>query len=158
PPPVRGIGTGGDFKMMVEDHSGQGLKTLEAATWQLAGAASQSGKAARAFSTFSTSSPEYFLDIDRTRAEMLRVPVENVFQTLQVYLGSIYVNDFTLFGRNYRVTAQADAPYRLTPDDIARLKTRNVDGGMVPLGSLVKVTESSGPDRVVRHNGYPAAE
>jgi hydrophobe/amphiphile efflux-1 (HAE1) family protein len=158
PPPVRGIGTGGDFKMMVEDRSGQGLAALEAATWQVALAAGKSGRVARAFSTFTTSSPEYYLDIDRTRAEMLRVPVENVFETLQVYLGSIYVNDFTLFGRNYRVTAQADAPFRLSPDDIARLQARNAEGLMVPLGSIVRVRESAGPDRVVRHNGYPAAE
>ncbi len=158
PPPVRGIGTGADFKMMVEDRGGHGLAALEAATWQLAGAATQSGKVARAFTTFSTGSPEYFIDIDRTRAEMLDVPVENVFETLQVYLGSAYVNDFTLFGRNYRVTAQADAPFRLTPEDIARLETRNRSGGMVPLGSVTTVRASSGPDRVVRHNSYPAAE
>lgn len=158
PPPVRGIGTGSDFKMMVEDHGGQGLQALEGATWQLAMAASGSGEVSRAFTTFSTSAPEYYLDIDRTRAEMLNVPVANVFETLQVYLGSMYVNDFTLLGRNYRVTAQADAPFRVSPDDIARLRTRNTEGGMVPLGSIVTVRESSGPDRVVRHNGYPAAE
>ncbi len=158
PPPVRGIGTGGDFKMMVEDRSGQGLRALEAAASQLAMAAAQSGEVARAFTTFSTSAPEYYLDIDRTRAEMLNVPIENVFATLQVYLGSVYVNDFTLFGRNYRVTAQADAPFRVSPEDVARLRARNTDGGMVPLGSVVSVRESSGPDRVVRHNGYPAAE
>jgi len=158
PPPVRGIGTGGDFKMMVEDRSGQGLEALEAASWRLAQAAAGSGEVARAFTTFSTSSPQYFLDIDRTRAEMLRVPVENVFETLQVYLGSVYINDFTLFGRSYRVTAQADAPFRISPDDVARLRVRNADGGMVPLGSIVSVQASAGPDRVVRHNGYPAAE
>jgi multidrug efflux pump subunit AcrB len=89
---------------------------------------------------------------------MMDVPVENVFETLQVYLGSSYVNDFTLFGRNYRVTAQADAPYRLAPEDIGRLRTRNASGEMVPLGSLVALRTSSGPDRVVRHNLYPTAE
>jgi len=158
PPPVRGIGSGGDFKLMVQDRSGQGLKALEAAAWGLVDALGQSGEVARPFSTFTTTSPQFFLDIDRTKAEMLDVPVENVFETLQVYLGSSYVNDFTLFGRNYRVTAQADAPYRLAPEDVSRLRTRNASGDMVPLGSIVALRASAGPDRVVRHNLYPAAE
>jgi len=158
PPPVRGIGSGGDFKLMVQDRSGQGLGVLETATGELIGALNQSSDVTRAFTSFSTSSPQYYLDIDRTRAEMMDVPVENVFETLQVYLGSAYVNDFTLFGRNYRVTAQADAPFRVTPEDISRLRTRNARGEMVPLGSIVAVRPSSGPDRVVRHNLYPTAE
>ena len=158
PPPVRGIGSGGDFKLMVQDRSGQGLNALESSAWKLVGALGKSGEVARPFSTFTTTSPRYFLDIDRTKAEMMDVPVENVFDTLQVYLGSSYVNDFTLFGRNYRVTAQADAPYRLAPEDVGRLRTRNASGEMVPLGSLVRCKPSSGPDRVVRHNLYPAAE
>jgi hydrophobe/amphiphile efflux-1 (HAE1) family protein len=158
PPPVRGIGSGADFKMMVEDRSGQGLKALEGATWALAGAANASGKVSRAFTNFSMSSPQYFLDIDRTKAEMMGVPVANIFETLQIYLGSSYVNDFTLFGRNYRVTAQADAPFRLEPKDIAKLRTRNQAGEMVPLGTLVGIRTAAGPDRVVRHNLYPAAE
>lgn len=158
PPPVRGIGSGGDFKLMVQDRSGQGLRPLEKAAWDLVGALAQSGEVARPYSTFTTTAPQYFLDIDRTRAEMMNVPIENVFETLQIYLGSSYVNDLTLFGRNYRVTAQADAPWRLTPEDISRLRTRNADGEMVPLGSLVALRPSSGPDRVVRYNLYPAAE
>ncbi len=158
PPPVRGIGSGGDFRLMVQDRSGQGLKALEVAAWDLVGALTRSGEVARPFSTFTTSAPRYQLDIDRTKAEMMDVPVGNVFETLQVYLGSSYVNDLTLFGRNYRVTAQADAPYRLAPEDIGRLRTRNASGEMVPLGSIVAVRPSSGPDRVVRHNLYPAAE
>jgi hydrophobe/amphiphile efflux-1 (HAE1) family protein len=158
PPPVRGIGNGGDFKLMIEDRSGQGLAALEAATWQLAGAAAQTGEVARPFTLFSTAAPQYYLDIDRTKAEMMNVPVANVFDTLQVFLGSAYVNDFTLFGRNYRVTAQADAPFRLDPEDVARLRTRNTAGQMVPLGSIVKVKPTAGADRVVRHNLYPAAE
>jgi HAE1 family hydrophobic/amphiphilic exporter-1 len=142
----------------VQDRSGQGLKALEAAAWELVGALGKSGEVARPFSTFTTTSPRYFLDIDRTKAEMMAVPVENVFETLQVYLGSSYVNDFTLFGRNYRVTAQADAPWRLAPEDVSRLRTRNAGGEMVPLGSLVMLRTASGPDRVVRHNLYPTAE
>ncbi|MBN8281510.1 MAG: efflux RND transporter permease subunit, partial [Gammaproteobacteria bacterium] len=158
PPPVRGIGSGGDFKLMVQDRSGQGLKALEAAAWDLVGALGQSGQVARPFSTFTTTAPRLQLDIDRTKAEMMDVPVENIFGTLQTYLGSSYVNDFTLFGRNYRVTAQADAPYRLAPEDISRLRTRNAEGQMVPLGSMVALRPTSGPDRVVRHNLYPTAE
>jgi len=158
PPPVRGIGSGGDFKLMVQDRSGQGLKSLELAAWDLVGALAQSGEVARPFSTFTTTAPRIQLDVDRTKAEMMDVPVENVFATLQIYLGSSYVNDFTLFGRNYRVTAQADAPYRLAPEDIGRLRTRNASGETVPLGSLVSLRTTSGPDRVVRHNLYPTAE
>lgn len=158
PPPVRGIGSGGDFKLMVQDRSGQGLAALEAAVGQLVGALAESGEVARPFSTFTTTAPRYFLEIDRTRAEMMDVPVENVFATLQVYLGSSYVNDLSLFGRNYRVTAQADAPYRLAPEDISRLRARNTQGEMVPLGSLVALHPTSGPDRLVRHNLYPSAE
>lgn len=158
PPPVRGLGRGGGFKALVEDRAGHGLPALEAATWQLVGAANQTAGLERVFSTLSTATPRYFLDIDRTKAEMLKVPVENVFDTLQIYLGSAYVNDFNLFGRTYRVTAQADARHRLEPEDIARLRTRSATGAMVPLGSLVAIQRTSGPDRLVRHNLYLAAE
>lgn len=158
PPPVPGLGTGGGFKMMTQDRSGRGLRALEAATWQLVGASNQEPNVERVFSTFSTDTPKYFLDIDRAKAEMLNVPVENIFNTLQVYLGSSYVNDFNLFGRTYRVTAQADAPYRQEPVDIANLRTRSTTGAMVPLGSVLNIVNTSGPDRIVRHNLYPAAE
>lgn len=158
PPPVRGLGRGGGFKMIVEDRSGRGLQQLEAATWGLVGAANQNPKLTRVFSTIDSSTPQYFLDIDRTRAEMMDVPVENVFQTLQVFLGSQYVNDFNLFGKTYQVIAQADAPYRFDPMDIMRLRARNNNGNMVPLGSIVKVMTVQGPDRIVRYNLYTAAE
>jgi multidrug efflux pump len=158
PPPVRGLGNGGGFKMMVQDRRGRGLQTLEQATWGLVSGANQLPQARQVFSTFSTGTPRYYLDIDRTRAEMLQVPVANVFEALQVYLGSAYVNDFNLFGRTYRVTAQADEPYRLEPADIMRLRARNTHGGMVPLGSVLEITDTTGSDRLVRHNLYPAAE
>lgn len=158
PPPVRGLGNAGGFKMMVQDRSGRGLKTLEAATWQMIGEANALPALERVFSTFSTNTPQYYLDIDRTKAEMLDLPVENIFSTLQVYLGSAYVNDFNLFGRTYRVTAQADAPFRLETEDIARLRARSSTGAMVPLGSVVSIQDSAGADRVVRHNLYPSAE
>ncbi len=158
PPPIRGIGSGGDLKMLITDRAGKGSRALEEATWTLAGAAIQAGIVARAYTFHNTSAPRYALDIDRTRARMLDVPVENVFRTLQVHLGSVYVNDFTMFAHNYRVTAQADAPFRLSPADISRLRAANTRGEMVPLGTIVAVRESAGPDRVVRHNLYPAAE
>ncbi|HEX2238200.1 MAG TPA: multidrug efflux RND transporter permease subunit, partial [Gammaproteobacteria bacterium] len=158
PPPVRGLGTAGGFKMMVEDRSGAGLNALEGAANRLVAAANQTRGLERVFSTFNTATPRYFLDIDRTKAEMLNVPVENVFSTLQTNLGSAYVNDFNLFGRTFRVTAQADAPYRLDPADIMRLRARSSTGAMVPLGSIAELRWTTGPDRVVRHNLYPAAE
>ena len=158
PPPVRGVGNAGGFKMMLQDRSGRGLRALDAATIEFVAAAVVQPEVERVFSTFSTGTPKYYLDINRTRAEMLNVPVESIFDTLQIYLGSAYVNDFNLFGRTYRVTAQADAPFRLEPHDIANLRTRSTSGSMVPLGSVLDIVNSSGPDRVVRHNLYPTAE
>mgnify|MGYP003630356643 CR=1 FL=1 len=158
PPPIRGLGTGGGFKMMVRDRSGRGLRALEISTSELVDAANKSPDLERVFSTFSTATPQYELDIDRTRAEMLDVPVENVFEALQVYLGSAYVNDFNLLGRTYRVMAQADAPFRLQPEDIGRLRARNANGAMVPLGSFVDVRRTTGADRLVRHNLAAATE
>ncbi|MFK7958344.1 MAG: efflux RND transporter permease subunit [Lysobacterales bacterium] len=158
PPAVRGLGNGGGFKMMVQDRSGRGLKALEDASWSLIAQANQMPEANQVFTTFSTASPQFFLDIDRTKAEMLNLPVENVFQTLQVYLGSAYVNDFNLFGRAYRVTAQADGPFRLEPTDILRLRARTSDGAMVPLGSVASLRTTTGADRVVRFNLFPATE
>ena len=158
PPSVRGMGRGGGFKMIVQDKSGLGLSALEAATWQLAGAANQNPKLTQVFSTIDSTTPQYYLDIDRTRAEMLNVPVKNVFETLQVYLGSSYVNDFNLFGKTYQVIAQADAPYRLEPEDIMRLRAKNSHGEMVPLGSILKVLQVQGANRIVRYNLYPSAE
>jgi HAE1 family hydrophobic/amphiphilic exporter-1 len=158
PPPVRGLGTGGGFKAMVQDRGGQGLKALEAATWQLANAANQDPAMERVFSTFSLATPQLFLDIDRSRAEMLEVPVNNIFEALQINLGSAYVNDLNLFGRTYQVVAQADQDFRMTPDDIGRLRVRSSNGAMVPLGSVMEIRESTGPDRLVRHNLFPAAE
>ncbi len=158
PPPVNGLGTGGGFKMMVQDRGGLGLRELEQATWGLIGEANQHPRLERVFSTFTTSTPRLFLDIDRTRTEILDVPVGNVFETLRVNLGSAYVNDFNLFGRTYRVTAQADAPFRLEAEDILRLRTRSRTGAMVPLGSVADVREENGPDRIVRYNLFPAAE
>ena len=158
PSPVRGIGNANGFKMMLQDRAGRGLEALEQSTFEIVDASNRSGVVQQTYSTFSTSTPQYFLDIDRTKAEMLNVPVESIFETLQIYLGSSYVNDFNLFGRSYRVTAQADGPYRFDPTDIARLRARSATGAMVPLGSVLAVRSTTGTDRVVRHNLYTATE
>ncbi len=156
PPPVRGIGNGGGFKMMIQDRKNRGLEELSRVTQQLALAANHDPELTNVFSVFNTTTPQLFLDIDRVKAEKLGVPVTEVFRALEIYMGSAYVNDFNYLGRTYRVTAQADAPYRLTPDDIGRIKVRNVQGEMMPLGSVVRFKDIAGPARVQRYNLYPA--
>jgi HAE1 family hydrophobic/amphiphilic exporter-1 len=158
PPPVRGIGTGGGFKMMVQDRSAKGYQSLEAATFGMMMAANRAEGLTSVFTLFNTGTPRVFADIDRDKAQMLGINPAQVFSTLQVYLGSSYINDFNLFGRTYRVTAQADAPFRNDPGDITNLKVRSASGVMVPLGSIATLKDASGPYRVVRHNLYPAAE
>jgi hydrophobe/amphiphile efflux-1 (HAE1) family protein len=158
PPPIRGIGTGGGFKMMVQDQRGRGPQALEAATQEIVAAASQTPGLAGMFSLFNTSTPKVFADIDRVKAEMLGVNTDQVFETLEVYVGSTYVNDFNYLGRTYRVTAQADAPFRKDLRDVANLETRSDGGGMVPLGSIATFEDRTGPYRVPRYNLYPAAE
>jgi hydrophobe/amphiphile efflux-1 (HAE1) family protein len=158
PPPVRGIGNAGGFKMMVQDRRGRGPQALEQATGQLAAAASKEPGLVGLFSLFNTRTPKVFADIDRQRAEMLGVTPDRVFNALEVYLGSSFVNEFNLFGRTYRVTAQADGAFRQDVDAIADLKTRNKDGQMVPLGSVASFRDITGPYRVARYNLFPAAE
>jgi hydrophobe/amphiphile efflux-1 (HAE1) family protein len=158
PPPVRGIGTAGGFKMLVQDKRGRGLPALEAATQEIVTAANQIPGLVGVFSLFNTRTPKVYADIDRVRAEMLGVSANRVFETLQVYLGSSYVNDFNYLGRTYRVTAQADAPFRDEIRDIVNLKTRNDKGQMVPIGSVAEFRDITGPYRVPRYNLYPAAE
>lgn len=158
PPPVRGVGNGGGFKMMLEDRRGRGLDVLEQAMWQLAGAANQAPATTSVFSFFETSTPQLFADIDRERVEKLGVPVSEVFSALEIYLGSAFVNDFNYLGRTFRVTAQADAPYRMVPEDISRIRVRNAQGDMVPLSSVATFEFQSGPSRVPRYNLYPAAD
>lgn len=158
PPSVPGIGTGGGFKLMIQDRAGRGARELERAVHAVMGAASQTPGLAFAFSLYNTSTPQIRADIDRTRAEMLGVPIDRVNEAMSVYMGSAFVNDFNLLGRTWRVTAQADMQHRMSVEDIARLRTRTNDGGMVPLGSLATFHETSGPYRVPRYNLYPAAE
>ena len=158
PPAVMGLGTIGGFKLYVEDRADLGYDALYQNLQGIMGRSYQSPGLAGVFSTFTVNVPQLDADVDRVKAKTQGVPLQNLFETMQIYLGSLYVNDFNRFGRTYEVFAQADAPFRSHPDDITRLKTRNDRGDMVPLGTLVKVTESHGPDRVMRYNGYPAAE
>jgi len=158
PPAVQGLGIVGGFKMQVEDRGGAGPQALQAATMQLMLAANQTGDLQVTPSSFRANVPQLFVDVDRIKAKAMRVALGDVFDTLQIYLGSLYVNDFNLFGRTYQVTAQADAPFRKEPRDIVELKARNAAGEMVPLGTLVKVKEITGPDKIVRYNMYPSAE
>ncbi|MEH3108052.1 MAG: multidrug efflux RND transporter permease subunit [Sphingomonas fennica] len=158
PPPVSGIGTGGGFKMMIEDRDGAGFAALAAATNKVMAAANQQQGLSRVFTVFNVATPRLRANIDRPRAEQMGVPVQNVFSTLGTYLGSSYINDFNFLGRTFRVTAQADAPYRDDVGDIMALKTRSTTGGMVPLASVMSLANESGPYRVVRYNLYPSAE
>ena len=158
PPAIRGLGNGGGFKMQIQDRAGLGYTELENATWALAGAASQDPKIAQAFTPFNSKAPQLYADIDREKAFALGVPLRDIFDTLETYLGSTFVNELNLYGRTFRVTAQADASFRDEASDLGRLKVRNQNGGMVPLSSLLSLEQTTGPDRVVRHNIYPSAD
>ena len=158
PPVIQGIGNGGGYRMIVQDRSDKGYQALEQAAGQLIGAAHQDPSLANVFTLYNTATPRIWADIDRAKADMLGVPPERVFEALQVYLGSAYVNDFNLLGRTYRVTAQAEAAYRDDPADIALLKTRSNSGAMVPIGSVATFEDKTGPYRVTRYNLFPAVE
>ena len=158
PPVVQGIGNGGGYRMIVQDRNGAGYQALEQAAGQLIGAAHQEKGLANVYTLYNTATPRIWADIDRAKADMLGVPPERVFEALQVYLGSAYVNDFNLLGRTFRVTAQAEANWRDDPSDIAQLKTRSNSGAMVPIGSVATFEDKTGPYRVTRYNLYPAVE
>jgi multidrug efflux pump subunit AcrB len=155
---VPGIGNAGGFRMMVQDRAGRGPEALESAVRAMLGRASQTPGITNVFSFFETSTPQLYLDIDRTKAQLLGVNISDVFSALQIYVGSSYVNDFNLFGRSYRVIAQAEDRYRQDPRDVLALRVRNAQGETVPLGSFTTVRDISGPYRVPRYNLYPAAE
>src|ERR1700692_2690590 len=158
PPPVLGLGTVGGFKLQLEDRGALGYSALNDAAQKFLKVAAQTPELGPAFSSYQINVPQINVDLDRTRAKQLGVSVTDIFSTLQVYLGSFYVNDFNRFGRVYQVRVQADAPFRSHTGDLGFLKTRNVDGDMVPLSSLVSVTPTYGPDGVVRYNGFTAAD
>lgn len=157
-PPVDGMGAVGGFKMMVQDRGNVGLQDLQVATQDLVRRANASPVIDGAFSSFQNDVPQLFVEIDREQAKTMRVPLANIFDTLQSYLGSSYLNDVTLYGRSFQVNSRADAAFRMLPEDIGRLKTRNSDGQMVPLAAVIDVQEVTGPDKVIRYNLFPAAD
>jgi hydrophobe/amphiphile efflux-1 (HAE1) family protein len=158
PPPVRGIGTAGGFKMIVQDRTQHTYQELEQAANAVAEEANKSGVIQNAFVSFNTRTPRIYADIDRTKSEMLGVPNTNVFDTLQTYLGSTFINTFNYLNHTYQVYAQADWPYRNDLSAIGELKTRSASGAMVPLGAFVNLKRTTGPYRVLRYNLYPGAE
>jgi hydrophobe/amphiphile efflux-1 (HAE1) family protein len=158
PPPVIGLGTLGGFKLQVEDRADAGPQALFSALSDALGKANKDPALGGAFSTYQINVPQLNIDVDRVKVKRQNVKLSDVFETLQVYLGSLYVNDFNRFGRTYQVVAQADAPFRSQLDDVMPLKTRNAGGEMVPLGSVINVSRSFGPDVVQRYNAYTAAD
>ncbi|WP_147107661.1 efflux RND transporter permease subunit [Tateyamaria sp. syn59] len=152
PPAVSGVGTGGGFKMQLQDNESADMTRALNTAYAIMGAAQQSDKVTGVFTTFSASSPQVFLEIDRVRAQMLNVPIGEIFETLSINLGSAYVNDFNAFGRLFQVRAQADQQFRLEEEDIRALRVRTATGALVPLGTLVSVVDTAGPALVQRYN------
>jgi len=158
PPPVRGIGSSGGFAMRLQDRAGIGSVELANVAQKLIRAANERPEIVNTFTTFNTLTPQVFVDVDRTKAQMLGVPIENIFEALRIYMGSVYVNDFNMFGRPFRVMAQAEGAFRLDRENVGRIRVSNQDGQMVPLNSVVTFREMSGPDRVPRYNLFPTVE
>ena len=158
PPLIQGIGSAGGYRMMVQDMGGHGYADLGKVSYGVIGQANQTKGLQQIYTFFATNTPRVYADIDRRKSDLLGVPPQRVFEALEVYLGSAFVNDFNLLGRTYRVTAQADARYRNTIADIANLKTRSNSGAMVPIGSVATFQDKTGPFRVTRYNLFPAVE
>lgn len=158
PPPVNGLGTTGGFKLQIEDRAGLGNQALDEATKAVIAKAYQTPELAGIFSSFQINVPQLYADLDRAKAEQLGVSVTDVFETLQIYLGSLYVNDFNAFGRTYSVRVQADAKFRAKAEDIGQLKVRSQSGQMIPLSALLKVDAQTGPERATRYNGFLSSD
>ncbi|MGH6814937.1 MAG: efflux RND transporter permease subunit, partial [Hyphomicrobiaceae bacterium] len=158
PPPVRGMGGSAGFSMRLQDKQGLEPEDFARVAREFIAAANREPGIVNVFTTFQAATPQVYLDVDRVKAQMLKVPIANIFEALRVYMGSAYVNDFNMFGRTYRVTAQADGGFRLDPDNVSKIRVRNTDGQMVPLGSLLTFQEIAGPDRVPRYNLFPTVE
>jgi HAE1 family hydrophobic/amphiphilic exporter-1 len=154
PPSVRGIGSSGGFKMMLQERNSADMRPILGLAYQIMGVANQTPGLTGVYTTFSASSPQFYLEIDRDKARMLNVPIPNIFETLSINLGTAYVNDFNAFGRVYQVRAQADQAFRVDRDDILRLKVRSATGALVPLGTLVEIRDVTGPSLVQRYNMY----
>ncbi len=158
PPPIQGLGSAGGFEFVLQDIGSAGFQQLQTIGDDIVFAGNQDPVLARLNNSFRANVPQIYLEIDRTKAKTLGIPLNDLFSTLQAYLGSAYVNDFNLFGRTYRVMLQADAEFRSRVDDIQRLEVRDRDGNMIPLGTLLTVNDTVGPQAVVRYNLYPAAK
>ena len=158
PPPIQGLGNGSGWSLFVEDRTRLGYGALQSAVQAFQGAAAQTPGLGYPITSYQANVPQLDAVVDRTKAKAQGVPLTELFDTLQTYLGSAYVNDFNMFGRTWQVVAQADAPFRDDVSDIARLRTRNANGEMVPIGSMVDIRQTYGPDPVIRFNGYPAAD
>jgi hydrophobe/amphiphile efflux-1 (HAE1) family protein len=158
PPPVQGIGNSGGLKLQVQDRRAAGLPALQANTDALIAKALQDPGMAAAFTSFRSQAPQLHLDIDRRKAETMGAPISSIFDTLQAYLGSTYVNDFNFLNRVYQVNIQGENASRIKPDSIRSLYTRNENNEMVPLGTLLNITDTNGPDKVMHHNLYPSAD
>ncbi|PIF73769.1 multidrug efflux pump [Variovorax sp. 54] len=158
PPPVAGLGTTGGFKLQIEDRASVGYDQMDAAVKAFMAKAYATPELAGMFTSWQVNVPQLYADIDRTKARQLGVPVTDIFDTMQIYLGSLYANDFNKFGRTYSVRVQADAPYRARAEDVGLLKVRSTSGEMVPLSALMKVNSTFGPERAMRYNGYLAAD
>ena len=158
PPPVRGLGTTGGFKLQIQDRGDQGYQALDNVVKQVTGMAYQDPTLSRVYSNYNVSVPQLYADLDRTKAQQLGIPIDEIFRTMQIYLGSIYVNDFNQFGRTYQVVAQAEKEFRSEPQDITRLQVRNANGQMVPLGSVIDVQETFGPEIASRYNAFRSAD
>jgi multidrug efflux pump len=157
PPPVAGLGSGGGFKFMVEDRGVNDLKTLQKQTDNLIAKAKDDPRLKPLVTIFTVKSPQKYVDVNRQQCEALGVAPGDVFSTLQIYLGSLYVNDFNLGGRTWQVNVQAEGRFRNQVEDVKRLKVRNKTGGMVPLGAVMNVEDIAGPLILTRYNEYPAA-
>ena len=158
PPPVLGLGTSGGFKLQIEDRANHGYEALYDETQKIVNMAWGTPGLTGIFSSFQVNVPQLHVEVDREKAKVHGVAIDEIFETLQVYMGSVYVNDLNLFGRTYQVNVQADQQFRVDETQISKLKIRNQNGDMVPLGSFIKVSHSAGPDRVMHYNGFPAAD
>lgn len=158
PPPVQGLGTIGGFKLQIEDRADLGYVALNKAMNQIMAKAAKAPELTGVFTSYQINTPQIFADIDRTKAEQLGVNIQDVFNTIQIYLGSYYINDFNRFGRTYEVIAEADQDYRSLPSDILKLKIRNAAGDMVPLGAMLRLSDTTGPECAMRYNAYRSAD
>jgi multidrug efflux pump len=158
PPPVQGLGTIGGFKLQVEDRDDAGYEALDKAMKSVIAKAYQTPELAGIFSSYQINTPQIYADLNRVKASQLGIDVQDVFNTMQIYLGSFYINDFNKFGRTYQVIAQADKQFRSNPSDILTLKARNSQGNMVPLGSVLNISETTGPESAMHYNAYRSAD